>query len=54
MLAAIVDVARVGLPVMGLLIALESTGIPLPGETSTRKRQNTGNFAVSRRFVEKP
>ena len=34
MLAAIVDVAGVGLPVMGLLIALESTGIPLPGETA--------------------
>jgi membrane protein DedA with SNARE-associated domain len=33
-LAAIVDVAGVGLPVMGLLIALESTGIPLPGETA--------------------
>lgn len=34
MLAAIVDVAGVGLPVMGVLIALESTGIPLPGETA--------------------
>ena len=34
MLAAIVDVAGVGLPLMGLLIALESTGIPLPGETA--------------------
>src|SRR4051794_28110953 len=32
--AAIVDVARVGLPVMALLIAAESMGIPLPGETA--------------------
>ncbi|HEY3186264.1 MAG TPA: hypothetical protein VGJ70_02235, partial [Solirubrobacteraceae bacterium] len=34
MLAAIVDVARVGLPVMTLLIAGESMGVPLPGETA--------------------
>src|SRR3954467_2853588 len=33
-LAAIVDVARVGLPVMVLLIAAESMGLPLPGETA--------------------
>jgi len=33
-LAAIVDVARVGLPVMTLLIAGESMGVPLPGETA--------------------
>lgn len=33
-LAAIIDVAHVGLPVMFVLIALESTGIPLPGETA--------------------
>ena len=32
--AAIVDVARVGLPVMALLIAGESMGLPLPGETA--------------------
>jgi membrane protein DedA with SNARE-associated domain len=32
--AAIVDVAHVGLPVLGLLIAGESMGIPLPGETA--------------------
>src|SRR3954454_5882091 len=32
--AAIVDVARVGLPVMALLIAGESMGVPLPGETA--------------------
>src|SRR3954469_4942625 len=34
MLAALVDVARVGLPVMALLIAGESMGLPLPGETA--------------------
>src|SRR3954451_11901170 len=34
MLAALVDVARVGLPVMALLIAGESMGVPLPGETA--------------------
>jgi membrane protein DedA with SNARE-associated domain len=33
-LATIVDVAHVGLPVMFLLIAAESTGVPLPGETA--------------------
>lgn len=34
-LAAIVDVAeKVGLPLLGLLIALETMGIPLPGETA--------------------
>jgi len=33
-LAAIVDVANVGLPVMVLLIAGESMGVPLPGETA--------------------
>src|SRR4051812_41709270 len=34
LLAAIVDVASVGLPVMALLIAAESMGVPLPGETA--------------------
>src|SRR4051794_37906112 len=34
MLAAFIDVARVGLPVMALLIAGESMGLPLPGETA--------------------
>ncbi len=34
MIASIVDVANVGLPVMFLLVMLESTGIPLPGETA--------------------
>jgi membrane protein DedA with SNARE-associated domain len=34
-LAAIVDVAQhVGIPVLALLIALESMGVPLPGETA--------------------
>src|SRR5947207_937680 len=33
-LAALIDVARVGLPVMALLIAGESMGVPLPGETA--------------------
>src|SRR3954447_2571136 len=33
-LATIVDVAHVGLPVLALLIAGESMGIPLPGETA--------------------
>jgi membrane protein DedA with SNARE-associated domain len=33
-LATIVDVAHVGLPVMALLIAGESMGVPLPGETA--------------------
>src|SRR4051795_5775435 len=33
-LATLVDVARVGLPVMALLIAGESMGLPLPGETA--------------------
>jgi membrane protein DedA with SNARE-associated domain len=33
-LAAIVDVASVGLPLMALLIAAESMGVPLPGETA--------------------
>jgi membrane-associated protein len=33
-LAAIVDVTHVGLPVLALLIAGESMGIPLPGETA--------------------
>src|SRR3954451_7710300 len=33
-LATIVDVARVGLPVMALVIAGESMGLPLPGETA--------------------
>src|SRR4051794_22997431 len=33
-LAAIVDVAKVGLPLMALLIAAESMGVPLPGETA--------------------
>jgi membrane protein DedA with SNARE-associated domain len=33
-LAAIVDVASVGLPLMTLLIAAESMGVPLPGETA--------------------
>src|SRR3954471_4185037 len=32
--AAIIDVARVGLPVMALVIAGESMGVPLPGETA--------------------
>jgi membrane protein DedA with SNARE-associated domain len=32
--AVLIDVAHVGLPVMALLIAAESTGIPLPGETA--------------------
>jgi membrane protein DedA with SNARE-associated domain len=32
--AALIDVAHVGLPVLGLLIAGESMGIPLPGETA--------------------
>jgi len=31
---ALIDVARVGLPVMALLIAGESMGLPLPGETA--------------------
>ena len=34
MLAAFIDVARAGLPVMALLIAGESMGVPLPGETA--------------------
>ena len=33
-LGAIVDVASVGLPLMTLLIAAESMGLPLPGETA--------------------
>jgi membrane protein DedA with SNARE-associated domain len=33
-IAAIVDVAHVGLPVLALLIAGESMGVPLPGETA--------------------
>src|SRR3954451_15232014 len=33
-LATLVDVARIGLPVMALLIAGESMGLPLPGETA--------------------
>jgi undecaprenyl-diphosphatase len=33
-LATLVDVARVGLPVMVLVIAGESMGLPLPGETA--------------------
>src|SRR4051794_21865609 len=33
-LATLVDVARVGLPVMALVIAGESMGLPLPGETA--------------------
>ena len=33
-LAALVDVAQVGLPLMALLIAGESMGVPLPGETA--------------------
>src|SRR3954453_5189619 len=33
-LATIVDVARIGLPVMALVIAGESMGLPLPGETA--------------------
>src|SRR3954462_2966700 len=33
-LATLVDVANVGLPVMVLLIAGESMGVPLPGETA--------------------
>jgi membrane-associated protein len=33
-LATLVDVARVGLPVMALVIAAESMGLPLPGETA--------------------
>jgi undecaprenyl-diphosphatase len=32
--AALIDVAHVGLPVLALLIAGESMGIPLPGETA--------------------
>jgi undecaprenyl-diphosphatase len=32
--AALVDVAHVGLPVLALLIAGESMGLPLPGETA--------------------
>jgi membrane-associated protein len=32
--AALIDVAHVGLPVLGLLIAGESMGVPLPGETA--------------------
>jgi membrane-associated protein len=32
--AALIDVAQVGLPIMALLIAGESMGIPLPGETA--------------------
>ena len=31
---ALIDVARIGLPVMALLIAGESMGLPLPGETA--------------------
>jgi membrane protein DedA with SNARE-associated domain len=33
-LAALVDVANVGLPVLFALIAVESMGVPLPGETA--------------------
>lgn len=33
-LAAIVDVAQVGLPLLFALIALETMGVPLPGETA--------------------
>jgi membrane protein DedA with SNARE-associated domain len=33
-LAAIVDVAHVGLPVLFLLIAIETMGVPVPGETA--------------------
>src|SRR4051812_38319431 len=34
LLAAIVDVGSVGLPLMALIIAGESMGVPLPGETA--------------------
>lgn len=34
MLATLVDVANVGLPVLFVLIAVESMGVPLPGETA--------------------
>jgi membrane protein DedA with SNARE-associated domain len=33
-LGALIDVASVGLPLMALLIAAESMGVPLPGETA--------------------
>jgi membrane protein DedA with SNARE-associated domain len=33
-LAAIVDVSHVGLPILFVLIAVESMGVPLPGETA--------------------
>ncbi|MEA2341060.1 MAG: hypothetical protein QOG11_1137, partial [Solirubrobacteraceae bacterium] len=33
-LAAIVDVAHVGLPLLFLLIAIETMGVPVPGETA--------------------
>src|SRR3954469_1736025 len=49
MLAAIVDVAHVGLPVMAILIGLESTGVPLPGETAliaAALLASRGRFAI--------
>ena len=50
MLAAIVDVANVGLPVMVLLIAGESMGLPLPGETALIAAAilaSRGNFDIA-------
>jgi len=49
-LAAIVDVAHVGLPVMALLIAGESMGLPLPGETALITAAilaSRGNFDIA-------
>jgi len=49
-LAAIVDVANVGLPVMVLLIAGESMGLPLPGETALIAAAilaSRGNFDIA-------
>ena len=49
-LATIVDVAHVGLPVMALIIAGESMGIPLPGETALITAAilaSRGNFDIA-------
>src|SRR4051794_41948756 len=49
-LATIVDVAHVGLPVMALIIAGESMGVPLPGETALIAAAilaSRGNFDIA-------
>jgi membrane-associated protein len=49
-LATIVDVAHVGLPVMALIIAGESMGLPLPGETALITAAilaSRGNFDIA-------